>query len=497
MLRLVLPWYLLLRFAHAAIGFLGISMKWFGMESLSNALSTASESVKGTGTGTSIGGPVTSNAIQEIAYSTFLRLLDSHPSKIQNLQFVEGSNTLLFDLLDTAGGGASQPFMSRIVSLPSQLVEKLLTAKLPFQTIPSSLSSPLSPSSFSDVSGSVTDFLSLSNPQRADTLINAISSMTLQKLTHLLFHALSLTLKGLLFISLPMFVLSWLGGKVAWMFTNEDSDGDAETDTGEDRVGRTFNSRTSSSSSMSSSSPSLPSLSFANDIAGLTAAKQEVQEVITLLSDKEERERYRQAGARVPCGILLVGPPGSGKTLLARISASTANVPFISVSGSEFMELYVGRGPARVRKLFQDAMEAAKKREKERVREIAKEKVKAKERARLKENEQNKGIEASNEQQGRSWRSWFGGISKENRAEDEVSRQNEGTAKDKDEGGAKAIIFIDEIDSIGRSRGGNSLLGGFGVSNDEQQNTLNQLLTSMDGLESSNQGIVVMAATNR
>lgn len=150
-------------------------------------------------------------------------------------------------------------------------------------------------------------------------------------------------------------------------------------------------------------------LSFA-DIAGQERAKVEVQEVCQMLKFPQA---YAQVGARLPAGVLLVGPPGTGKTLLARVAAAEAGVPFYACSATDFVEVFVGRGPSRVRKLFEQA--------------------------------------ATN---------------------------------------APSIVFIDEIDSLGRSRRMGSL-------NSEQENTLNQLLTSMDGLDTSNNGVIVMAATNR
>jgi cell division protease FtsH len=147
------------------------------------------------------------------------------------------------------------------------------------------------------------------------------------------------------------------------------------------------------------------------DVAGVDEAKQELQEVVDFLANGE---KYRQIGAKIPKGVLLVGPPGTGKTLLAKAVAGEAGVPFLSMSGSEFVELYVGVGASRVRDLF-------------------------------------------------------------NRAK----RQ------------APCIIFIDELDAIGKTRG-NSLYGG----NDEREQTLNQLLTEMDGFN-GNDGVIVIAATNR
>ncbi len=153
-----------------------------------------------------------------------------------------------------------------------------------------------------------------------------------------------------------------------------------------------------------------PSTTF-EDVAGYKGVKEEVAEVIEFLKNPK---RFKELGARIPKGILLVGPPGTGKTLIARAVAGEAGVPFISITGSDFMEMFVGVGAARVRDLFQTA------------------------------------------------------------------RKN-----------APAIIFIDEIDSIGRKRG-----TGLGGGHDEREQTLNQMLAEMDGFETT-EGVVVMAATNR
>ncbi len=153
-----------------------------------------------------------------------------------------------------------------------------------------------------------------------------------------------------------------------------------------------------------------PSTTF-SDIAGYTGVKQEITEVVDFL---RMPERFREIGARVPKGILLVGPPGTGKTLFARAVAGEAGVGFLSVTGSDFMEMFVGVGASRVRDLFQQARRMG-----------------------------------------------------------------------------RAIIFVDEIDSIGRKRG-----AGLGGGHDEREQTLNQLLSEMDGFETS-EGIVIMAATNR
>ncbi|NEO84220.1 MAG: ATP-dependent zinc metalloprotease FtsH [Spirulina sp. SIO3F2] len=148
-----------------------------------------------------------------------------------------------------------------------------------------------------------------------------------------------------------------------------------------------------------------------DDVAGVDEAKEELQEVVTFL---KQPERFTAVGARIPKGVLLVGPPGTGKTLLAKAIAGEAGVPFFSISGSEFVEMFVGVGASRVRDLFKKA--------------------------------------------------------KEN---------------------APCLIFIDEIDAVGRQRG-----AGIGGGNDEREQTLNQLLTEMDGFE-GNTGIIIIAATNR
>jgi cell division protease FtsH len=148
-----------------------------------------------------------------------------------------------------------------------------------------------------------------------------------------------------------------------------------------------------------------------DDVAGVEEAKQDLQEVVTFLKTPE---RFTAVGARIPKGVLLVGPPGTGKTLLAKAIAGEAGVPFFSLSGSEFVEMFVGVGASRVRDLFKRA--------------------------------------------------------KEN---------------------SPCLIFIDEIDAVGRQRG-----AGIGGGNDEREQTLNQLLTEMDGFE-GNSGIIIIAATNR
>lgn len=149
-----------------------------------------------------------------------------------------------------------------------------------------------------------------------------------------------------------------------------------------------------------------------NDVAGLHEAKEEVEEIVHFL---KKPSKYTELGGKIPKGALLVGPPGTGKTLLAKAVAGEAHVPFFSLSGSDFVEMFVGVGASRVRDLFQKAKEKA-----------------------------------------------------------------------------PCIIFIDEIDAVGRARGkGNNLSG-----NDERENTLNQLLTEMDGFD-SNSGVIILAATNR
>ncbi len=148
------------------------------------------------------------------------------------------------------------------------------------------------------------------------------------------------------------------------------------------------------------------------DVAGLAEAKQEVEEIVEFLKSPA---KYTKLGGKIPKGALLVGPPGTGKTLLAKAVAGEANVPFFSMSGSDFVEMFVGVGASRVRDLFKQAKEKA-----------------------------------------------------------------------------PCIVFIDEIDAIGRARGRNPNFG----SNDERENTLNQLLTEMDGFD-TNSGVIILAATNR
>lgn len=148
------------------------------------------------------------------------------------------------------------------------------------------------------------------------------------------------------------------------------------------------------------------------DVAGLAGAKQEIEEIVAFLKNPG---KYTELGGKIPKGALLVGPPGTGKTLLAKAVAGEADVPFFSMSGSDFVEMFVGVGASRVRDLFRQAKEKA-----------------------------------------------------------------------------PCIIFIDEIDAVGRARGKNPNMG----SNDERENTLNQLLTEMDGF-GSNSGVIILAATNR
>ncbi len=148
------------------------------------------------------------------------------------------------------------------------------------------------------------------------------------------------------------------------------------------------------------------------DVAGLEEAKVEIMEIVDFL---KKSDKYKELGAKIPKGALLVGPPGTGKTLLAKAVAGEANVPFLSISGSDFVEMFVGVGASRVRDLFEQAKQKA-----------------------------------------------------------------------------PCIVFIDEIDAIGRARGKNAGFSG----NDERENTLNQLLTEMDGFEGNN-GVIILAATNR
>jgi len=147
------------------------------------------------------------------------------------------------------------------------------------------------------------------------------------------------------------------------------------------------------------------------DVAGVDEAKQDLQEIVEFLRDPG---KFQRLGGRIPRGVLLVGPPGTGKTLIARAVAGEANVPFFTISGSDFVEMFVGVGASRVRDMFEQA------------------------------------------------------------------KKN-----------APCIIFIDEIDAVGRHRG-----AGLGGGNDEREQTLNQLLVEMDGFE-ANEGVILIAATNR
>lgn len=155
-----------------------------------------------------------------------------------------------------------------------------------------------------------------------------------------------------------------------------------------------------------------PNVKF-DDVAGVEESKEEVKEIVDFL---KHPDRYMNLGAKIPKGVLLVGPPGTGKTLLAKAVAGEANVPFFSVSGSSFIEMFVGVGASRVRDLFENAKKEA-----------------------------------------------------------------------------PAIVFIDEIDAIGKSRAANGQMGG----NDEREQTLNQLLAEMDGFSSDKSPVIVLAATNR
>ena len=147
------------------------------------------------------------------------------------------------------------------------------------------------------------------------------------------------------------------------------------------------------------------------DVAGVDEAKEDLEEIVEFLRDPQ---KFQRLGGKIPRGVLLVGPPGTGKTLLARAIAGEANVPFFTISGSDFVEMFVGVGASRVRDMFEQA------------------------------------------------------------------KKN-----------APCIIFIDEIDAVGRHRG-----AGLGGGNDEREQTLNQLLVEMDGFE-ANEGIILIAATNR
>ena len=191
---------------------------------------------------------------------------------------------------------------------------------------------------------------------------------------------------------IPMILL---GGAIIWLFTRQIGSGGKSMDFGRSRAKRM---------------DTKPTTTF-KDVAGCTEEKEEVQELIDFLKNPK---KFQSMGARIPKGILLVGPPGTGKTMLARAVAGEAKVPFYYISGSDFVELFVGIGASRVRDMFQTA------------------------------------------------------------------KMN-----------APCLIFIDEIDAVGRQRG-----TGLGGGHDEREQTLNQLLTEMDGF-GANEGIIIIAATNR
>jgi len=197
-----------------------------------------------------------------------------------------------------------------------------------------------------------------------------------------------------------------------------------------------------------------------DDVAGIEEAKEELQEVVTFL---KKPERFTAVGARIPKGVLLIGPPGTGKTLLAKAIAGEAGVPFFSISGSEFVEMFVGVGASRVRDLFKKAKENAPC-----IVFIDE-------------------IDAVGRQRGT-------GIGGGNDEREQTLNQLAARVRDlfkKAKENAPCIVFIDEIDAVGRQRG-----TGIGGGNDEREQTLNQLLTEMDGFE-GNTGIIIIAATNR
>ena len=205
-------------------------------------------------------------------------------------------------------------------------------------------------------------------------------------------------LGGLLWNILPI-----VGLVVVWIFIMRKMSGGAGGQGGVFNVGK--------SQAKLFDKANQPKITF-KDVAGQEGAKQEVKEIVDFLKSPQI---YTELGGKIPKGALLVGPPGTGKTLLAKAVAGEANVPFFSMSGSDFVEMFVGVGASRVRDLFRQAKEKA-----------------------------------------------------------------------------PGIVFIDEIDAVGRARGKNPNMGG----NDERENTLNQLLTEMDGF-GTNSGIIVIAATNR
>ena len=207
------------------------------------------------------------------------------------------------------------------------------------------------------------------------------------------------------------------------------------------------------------------------DVAGLAEAKQEVEEIVEFL---KEPQKYTDLGGKIPKGALLVGPPGTGKTLLAKAVAGEANVPFFSLAGSDFVEMFVGVGASRVRDLFRQAKEKAPC-------IVFIDEIDAVGRARAKAVAGEANVPFFS-LAGSDFVEMFVGVGA-SRVRDLFKQ-----AKEK----APCIVFIDEIDAVGRARGKNPAMGG----NDERENTLNQLLTEMDGF-GSNSGVIILAATNR
>ncbi len=352
------------------------------------------------GGNTPAGSAVAGEQVKEVAYSTLLRLLDTNPDKVSDLT-IDSTGELVSFTVDSAA-----KYVARVAAVPPLLVEKMLAAKLPFRTAATTVTSTA-------------------------VATAATSKGLLDKLTGYFVPAF---LSDYWEVgSVPYILTRTLGMLLVWTFLfkvvfptlwslycllrtireidNNSSDGPFNQNHPDRLTEHIAKQHDRESLTKQYGKP----LTF-DDVAGLSQAKVEVNEVVEML---KEGPRYAALGARIPSGVLMVGPPGSGKTLLARVAASTAGVPFFSCSGSEFMEMYVGRGSARMRSLF-----------------------------------------------------------------DEAQRY------------APSIVFIDEIDTIGRLRGG-ILGGGLGGHGEEQGNTLNQLLTCMDGLDTSNNGVIVMAATNR